>query len=81
MRTVFSKYACRRKFAELMAYHILGDKNGIKRFPVVYQKRVADKIRRHHRTSRPGLDRFLDARRIHLVDLFKKMRLDEGSFL
>jgi hypothetical protein len=53
----------------------------MKYFPVVHQKRVADKVRRHHRASRPGLDRFLDARRVHLIDLFKKMRLDEGSFL
>ena len=81
MRTVLSKHPCRRKFAKLVAHHILGDKNGIKRLPVVYQKRVTDKVRRHHRASRPGLDRFLDARRVHLVDLFKKMRLDEGSFL
>jgi len=81
MRTVFPKHACRRKFAELVAHHILGDKNGMKYFTVVYQKRVADKVRRHHRASRPGLDRFLDVRCIHLVDLFKEMRLDEGSFL
>ena len=81
MRAVFSKHACRRKFAELVTYHILGNKNGIERFPVVHQKRVANKIRRHHRTSRPGLDRFLDARRVHLIDLFKQMRLDEGPFL
>src|SRR5215468_5244662 len=81
VRTVFSKHACRRKFAELVTYHILSDKNGTKGLPVVHQKRVADKVRRHHRASRPGLNRFLDARRVHLVDLFKKMRLDEGSFL
>ena len=81
MRTVFPKHACRRKFAEFVANHILGDKNGTKRFTVVYQKRVADKVRRHHRASRPGFDRFLGARRVHLIDLFKKMRFDEGSFL
>jgi len=81
MRTVFPKHACRRKFAELVTYHILGDKNGIKRLPIVHQKRVADKIRRYHRASRPGFDRFLGARRVHLIDLFKKMRFDEGSFL
>ena len=81
MRTVFPKHARRRKFAELVTNHVLGDKNGMKRFSVVDQKRVADKVRRHHRASRPGLDRFLDARRVHLVDLLKKMRLDEGSFL
>ena len=81
VRAMFLEHTCWRKFTELMTHHILGDKNGMKRFPVVYQKRVADKVRRHHRASRPGLDRFLDTRRIHLVDLFKKMQLDEGSFL
>jgi len=81
MRTVFPKHARRRKFAELMADHVLSDKNGMKYFPVVHQKRVADKVRRHHRAARPRLDRFLDARRVHLVDLFKEMRFDEGSFL
>ena len=78
---MFPKHACRRKFAELMSNHVFGDKNGGKRFPVVYQKRVADKVRRNHRAPRPGFDRFLSARRIHLVDLLKKIRLDEGSFL
>ena len=81
VRTVFSKHPRWRKFAELMPNHVLSDKNGIKSLPVVHQKRVADKVRRHHRASRPGFDRFLDARRVHLVDFFKKMRLDEGSFL
>ena len=51
MRTVFSKHACRRKFAEFVTYHILGDKNGIEGLAVVHQKRVADKVRRHHRAS------------------------------
>ena len=64
-----------------MTDHVLGDKDGVKYLSVVHQKRVADKIRRHHRASRPGLDRFLRARRVHLVDLLQKMRFDEGSFL
>ena len=64
-----------------MADHVLGDKNGMKDFPVVHQKRVADKIRRHHRAPRPGFDWFLYARAVHLVDLLQKMQLDEGSFL
>ena len=81
MRAVLLEYARRRKFAELVANHILGDEDGIKSLSVVHQKRVADKIRRHHRASRPGLDRFLRARRVHLVDLVQKMRLDEGPFL
>ena len=81
MRTVFSKHACRRKLAQFVTYHILGDKNGIKRLAVVHQKCVANKVRRHHRASRPGLDRFLDTRRVHLVDLFEKIQLDEWSFL
>jgi len=81
MRTVFLKHARRRKFAELVTYHVLGDENGMKRLPVMHQKRVADKIRRHHRAPRPGFDRFLYARAVHLVDLLQKMRFDEGSFL
>ena len=78
---MFLKHTRRRKFTELVANHVLGDENGIKRLSVVHQKRVADKIRRHHRASRPGLNRFLDARAVHLVDLLQKMQLDEGSFL
>ena len=70
-----------RKLAEFMTDHVLGDENGIKYLSVVHQKRVADKIRRYHRASRPGLDRLFRARRVHLVDLLQKMRFDEGSFL
>ena len=81
VRTVLSKHSRRRKFAELVAHHVLGDENRIEGLSVVHQKRVADKVRRHHRASRPGLDRLLCARRVHLVDLFQKIRLDEGSFL
>ena len=69
VRAVFPKHACRRKFAELMTDHVLGYENGMKRLSVVHQKRVADKVRRHHRAPRPGLDRFLRARAVHLVDL------------
>ena len=81
MRTMFLKHARGRKFTELMANHVLGNENGIKSLSVMYQERVANKIRRHHRTSRPGFDRFLDARAVHLVDLLQQMQLDEGSFL
>src|SRR5207249_11525476 len=80
MRTVFLKHARRRKFTELVTDHVLGDEHGVKGLPVVHQKRVADKVRRHHRAPRPGLDWFLYARAIHLVDLLQKMQLDEGSF-
>ena len=81
MRTVFLEHARRRKFAELMSDHVFSDKHGTKGLSVVNQKRVADKIRRDHRAPRPGLDWFLYARAIHLVDLLQKMQLDEGSFL
>ena len=80
MRTVFLKHARRRKFTELVTDHVLGDENGVKSLSVVHQKRVADKIRRDHRAPRPGLDWFLYARAIHLVDLLQKMQLNEGSF-
>ena len=81
MRTVFLKHTRGRKLAELVTNHVLGDENGMKRLSVMHQKRVADKIRRHHRAPRPGLDRFLYARAVHLVDLLQKIRFDEGSFL
>ena len=81
MRTVFLKHARGRKFTELVTNHVFGDKNRIKGLSVMYQKRVADKIRRHHRAPRPRFDRFLYARAGHLVDLLQKMQLDEGSFL
>ena len=81
MRTVLLKYARGRKFAEFMTDHVLGNENGIKRLSVMHQKRVADKIRRHHRTPRPGLNWFLRARVVHLIDLLQKMRFEEGSFL
>src|SRR5207237_3190776 len=76
VRTVLLKDSGSRKLAELMPDHVLGDENGIKYLSVVHQKRVADKIRRHHRASRPGLDRLFRARGVHLVDLLQKMRFD-----
>src|SRR5207245_10185752 len=57
VRTVFLKDSRGRKLAELMTDHVLGDENGVKNLSVVYQERVADKVRRYHRTSRPGFDR------------------------
>ena len=78
---MFLKDSGRRKLAELMTDHVLRDENGIKYLSVMHQERVADKIRRYHRASRPGLDRLFRARRVHLVDLLQKMRFDEGSFL
>ena len=80
MRPVFLKQARRRKFAELVANHVFRDENGSESLSVMNQKCVANKIRRYHRTPRPGFDWFLGVRAIHLVDLFQKIRLDEGSF-
>ena len=81
MHAVLPEHARGRKFTELVTNHVLGNENGMERLSVMHQKRVADKIRRHHRASRPRLDWFLRARSVHLVDLLQKMRLDEGPFL
>ena len=78
---MFLKQTRRRKFTELMTDHVFGHEDGIKRLPIVDQKRMADKIRRNHRAARPGLDRFFPTRIVHLIDLLQKMRFDEGSFL
>ena len=81
VRTVFLKDSRSRKLAEFMTDHVLGHKNGLENLSVMNQKRVPDKIRRHHRAPGPGFNRFFSARTVHLVDLLQKMRLDEGSFL
>jgi len=81
VRTVFLEDSGKRKLAEFMTDHVLGDENGVKNLSVVHQERVADKIWRYHRAPRPGLDRLFRARRVHLVDLLQEMRFDEGSFL
>src|SRR5437773_3980191 len=81
VRAMFLKHTRGRKFTELMADHVLGDENGVKSLSVMHQKRVADKIRCHHRTPRPRFDRLLCARTVHLADLLQNMRLDEGSLL
>ena len=78
---MFLKHSRGRKFTELVTHHVLGHEDGLKNLSVVNEKRVADKVRRHHRAPRPGLDRFFRARVVHFVDLFQEMRLDEGSFL
>jgi hypothetical protein len=79
VRTVLLKHARWRKLTELVTDHVFSDENGMKCLSVMHQKRVADKVRRHHRAPRPGFNRFLRARTIHLVDLLQKMRLNEGS--
>jgi hypothetical protein len=81
VRTVFLKQTRGRKFAELVTNHVFGHENRLKNLSVVNQKRVADKIRRHHRAPRPGLNWFFRARVVHLIDLLQKMRFDDGSFL
>jgi hypothetical protein len=68
VRTVFLKHACRRKFTELVTDHVLGNKNGIESLSVVHQKRVPDKIRRHHRAPGPG---FL-APALFILSIFSK---------
>ena len=80
VRPVLLKHPRRRKLAQLVTNHVFGHENRLKILSVVNQKRVADKIRRYHRAARPGFDRFLRARIIHLIDLIQQMRFDEGSF-
>jgi hypothetical protein len=80
VRTVFLKDTRGRKLPEFVTDHVLRDEDGDKNFAVVDHEGVADEIGRHHRTARPGLDRFLYARRIHLVDFLEKMRRNERSF-
>jgi len=77
---VLLENAGRRKLAELMANHVFGYEHGIKNLAVVNKKRVADKVGRDGRPARPGLDRTLGGRLIHLIDLFEQMLLNERTF-
>src|SRR5271170_1194432 len=73
------KCACRRKFAELVSHHLLGDVHGDKFPPVVHRDGVADKFRHDGRTARPGLDHFLFAARVQTFHLFAQVPVYERT--
>src|SRR3989344_2302743 len=72
--------AGRRKFAELVADHVLGNQQRHMLPSIVHRHRQADEIRRDRGAARPGLDRLLAALHARLVHLGGEVRINIWSF-
>src|ERR1043165_10218904 len=70
VRPVLLEHAREREFAQPVADHVFGDENRVKYLAVVDAESQADKIRRNHRTPRPGLDWRLVLRVLGLLFFF-----------
>src|SRR5947207_3362828 len=68
-----------RKLAEPVAHHVFRDENRVEDLAVVHVERQSDKIRRDHRTARPGLDWRLRPRLFSLHDLVGQMLVNERT--
>ena len=76
-----SKVAGRGELAELVTDHLLGDVHRDELVPVVNGDRMADKVRRDHAGTGPGLDHFLLlATIIHSKNSLLQGFLDIGTF-
>ena len=76
-----SKVAGGRKLAQFVTDHLLGDVPRDELVPVVNGDRMADKVRRDHAGTRPGLDHFLLlATIIHSKNSLLQGFLDIGTF-
>src|SRR6266568_8671411 len=69
-----------RKLAQPVAHHVFRDEHRVEDFAVMDIERQADKIRRDHRTARPGLDRRLRPALFGLHDLVGQMLVNERAF-
>src|SRR5262245_8817868 len=81
LRRVSLERPRRRKLAELVSDHVLGDVHGNELLAVVDRHRVADHFRHHRRSTRPGLDDLLLVRSIHRLELLEQRRVDERALL
>ena len=68
------------KFAQLVSYHILGDKDLVKDFAVMDQKRETHEFRNYRASSCPGLDWLTRAGSTLFVDLDKQLLINVWSF-
>src|SRR6478735_10221058 len=71
----------RRKLAELVTDHLLGDEHGHVLAAVVNGDRVPDHVREDGRRARPGADHPLLVLLVHRLDAAHQPRLDERPFL
>src|SRR5207244_841519 len=67
--------ARQRKFAELMAHHVLSDEDWNMLPAVMDHERMADEQRENGGATRPGLDRLLLPARIQRLDFLHQLRV------
>ena len=75
--TVTFKCTGGRKLAESVSDHVFRDEHGNKSLAVMHIEGMTDKIRNHHRTTGPSLDRSLFAGFLHFLDLFDQIVVHE----
>ena len=68
------------KFAEFVAYHVLGHIDRDELVAVVDGESVADEFGGNHRSAAPGLDDRLLAGSFHCVNLLFELYADKGAF-
>ena len=78
--TVSLKDAGRRKLTQLVAHHVLGNKNRDEGFSVVNGEVVTDEVRSYHGAAAPGLDGLFIARLDCGVDFEQKLLIDVRAF-
>src|SRR5688500_5329745 len=78
--TVRLEDAGRRKLAELVTHHVLGDVHGNERLAVMHTERVANEIRCNRGSAGPRLDWLLGASLCRLLDFLKQVVIDEETF-
>ena len=69
-----------RKFTKFVPHHIFGDKDRIKNFAVVNEKRMPNELGRDRGSARPSLDRFLHVTGIHFVNLVENVLINKRTF-
>ena len=70
----------RRKFTKFVPNHIFGDKDRVKNFAVVHEKRVSNEFRCDRGATRPSLDRFFHVTGIHFVDFVENVLINKRTF-
>src|SRR5439155_13074651 len=78
--TVSAEDAGRHELTELVAHHVFRDVDRNELIAVVHRERVADELRQHGRTARPGLEHALLAAAVHRLDLAYHRVDDVGTF-
>src|SRR5579862_3514812 len=69
----------RRKLAQLVSYHVLGNVHGDELLAVMHGQRMADEIGQNGRAARPGFHHFLLALHVHGLHLLHQVVIHERS--